>query len=176
MAGYPQPHRRRWKFVGRFGLHLGRDCARRRRSDVQVAAHRGKRVGAGSGAAVRRRANPIRAELARDAVRNDLGDRGMAEGPLAGIRVLDLSQMLSGPICGMRLGDLGADVLKIEPPGTGEWTRTHGFANAEVKGETTALLGLNRNKRSVTINLKHPDGLALFYELVKESDVFLENS
>ncbi len=99
----------------------------------------------------------------------------MADGPLAGIRVLDSSQMLAGPICGMRLGDLGADVLKIEPPGTGEWVRTHGFANAEIKGETTALLGLNRNKRSVTINLKHSDGLATFYELVKKSDVFLQN-
>ncbi len=99
----------------------------------------------------------------------------MADGPLAGIRVLDGSQMLAGPICGMRLGDLGADVLKIEPPGTGEWVRSHGFANADIKGETTALLGLNRNKRSVTINLKHPDGLATFYELVKKSDVFLQN-
>src|SRR6185503_5217528 len=98
----------------------------------------------------------------------------MNEGPLTGLRVLDGSQMLAGPICGMRLGDLGADVLKIEPPGTGEWTRTHGCANAELQGETTALLGLNRNKRSVTINLQHPDGLATFYALVKQSDVFLQ--
>ncbi len=96
-------------------------------------------------------------------------------GALAGIRVLDATQMLSGPICTMRLADLGADVLKIEPPGTGDWTRTHGFANAYVNGETTAYLGLNRNKRSVTLNLKHPQGQAAFYELVESADVFIQN-
>ena len=77
-------------------------------------------------------------------------------GALEGLRVLDGSQMMAGPLCCMRLGDLGAEVLKIEPPGTGDWVRTHGFANAAIKGETTALLGLNRNKKSVTINLKNP--------------------
>jgi len=99
----------------------------------------------------------------------------MTEGPLAGLKVLDASQMLAGPICGMRLGDLGADVLKIEPPETGEWVRTHGFANAELKGETTAFLGLNRNKRSVAINLKNKDGVEAFYDLVRQADVFLQN-
>lgn len=94
---------------------------------------------------------------------------------LAGIRVLDGSQMLAGPLCGMRLGDLGADVLKVEPPGTGEWTRTHGFANAAVSGETTALLGLNRNKRSVTLNLKDAAARAAFYGLVEHSDVYIQN-
>lgn len=97
------------------------------------------------------------------------------DGALAGVRVLDGSQMLAGPICAMRLGDLGADVLKIEPPGVGDWTRTHGFANAYINGETTAYLGLNRNKRSVTLNLKHPEGLAAFDELVRTADVFLQN-
>jgi crotonobetainyl-CoA:carnitine CoA-transferase CaiB-like acyl-CoA transferase len=96
-------------------------------------------------------------------------------GALEGIRVLDATQMLAGPICTMRLADLGADVLKIEPPGVGDWTRTHGFANAYVNGETTAYLGLNRNKRSVTLNLKHPDGLAAFHELVRSADVFIQN-
>jgi crotonobetainyl-CoA:carnitine CoA-transferase CaiB-like acyl-CoA transferase len=100
---------------------------------------------------------------------------GMTEGALAGIRVLDATQMLAGPICTMRLADLGADVLKIEPPGVGDWTRTHGFANAYINGETTAYLGLNRNKRSVTLNLKHPDGLAAFHELVRTADVFIQN-
>lgn len=97
------------------------------------------------------------------------------DGALKGVRVLDCSQMMAGPLCGLRLGDLGADVLKIEPPGRGEWVRTHGFANAEIQGQTTALLGLNRNKRSVTVNLKHPDGLQIFYELVRVSDVFIQN-
>ncbi|MCL6511151.1 MAG: CoA transferase [Anaerolineae bacterium] len=96
-------------------------------------------------------------------------------GPLEGLRVLDATQMLAGPICGMRLGDLGADVVKIEPPGTGEWTRTHGFANAEINGHTTAQLGLNRNKRSVTINLKSPAGQSVLHDLVRHSDVFIQN-
>ena len=102
-------------------------------------------------------------------------NKKVVEGPLSGIRVLDLTQMLAGPICTMRMGDLGADVLKVEPPGTGEWTRTHGFANAEIAGHTTAYLGLNRNKRSVAINLKNPEGLSTFMELVKKADVVLQN-
>ena len=97
------------------------------------------------------------------------------ERPLEGLRVLDLSQMLAGPICGMRLGDLGADVVKIEAPGTGEWTRTHAISNARVGGETTAQLALNRNKRSVTLNLKDPDGLSIFLGLVESADVVLQN-
>lgn len=95
--------------------------------------------------------------------------------PLAGLRVLDGSQMLAGPLCGLRLGDLGADVLKVEAPGQGEWTRTHGFANASVAGETTAVLGLNRNKRSVTIDLKSDRGREVFYRMVRNSDVYLQN-
>lgn len=95
--------------------------------------------------------------------------------PLHGLRVIDASQMLAGPICGMRLGDLGADVIKLEPPVTGEWTRTHGFANAEVGGESTAVLGLNRNKRSLTINLKDPEGLELFHAVLDTADVFVQN-
>lgn len=94
--------------------------------------------------------------------------------PLAGLRVIDASQMLAGPICGMRLGDLGADVIKLESP-AGEWTRSHGFANAEVGGESTAVLGLNRNKRSLTLNLKDPDGLKLLHRLLENCDVFLQN-
>ncbi len=96
-------------------------------------------------------------------------------GPLEGLRVLDATQMLAGPICGMRLGDLGADVIKIEPPGSGEWTRTHGFANAAINGHTTAQLGLNRNKRSVTINLKSSAGQSVLHDLVRHSDVFIQN-
>ena len=97
------------------------------------------------------------------------------EGPLAGVRVLDVSQIVAGPLCAMRLGDLGAEVIKVEPPGKGEWIRTHGFANAEIDGETTALLGLNRNKQSITINLKSPLGLELFRDLVRKSDIVIQN-
>jgi len=95
-------------------------------------------------------------------------------GALDGIRVLDASQMLAGPICAMRLGDLGADVLKIEPP-HGEHNRHNGFGAVRVNGATPTFVGLNRNKRSVTIDLKQPSGLAALLELVAEADVFLQN-
>jgi crotonobetainyl-CoA:carnitine CoA-transferase CaiB-like acyl-CoA transferase len=95
-------------------------------------------------------------------------------GALEGVRVLDASQMLAGPICAMRLGDLGADVIKVEPP-QGEHNRHHGFGAVRVAGATPTFVGLNRNKRSVTIDLKHPDGLAALLELVAAADVFLQN-
>lgn len=99
-----------------------------------------------------------------------------ARGALAGVRVLDATQMLAGPICSMRLGDLGADVLKIEAPGAGEFNRTHGFAAASTMGgEMTTFLAVNRNKRSVTVDLKHPEGLETFHDLVRHSDVFVQN-
>ena len=96
-------------------------------------------------------------------------------GALDGIRVVDASQMLAGPICGMRLGDLGADVIKLEPPGTGEHNRTHGFGPLRIGGETPTFLGLNRNKRSISLDLKHADGLAAVHSLVRASDVFIQN-
>jgi crotonobetainyl-CoA:carnitine CoA-transferase CaiB-like acyl-CoA transferase len=95
-------------------------------------------------------------------------------GPLDGLRVLDASQMMAGPLCALRLGDLGADVLKIEPP-HGEWTRSHAMAGAAIGGETTAVLGMNRNKRSVVIDLKVPEGRAVLERLVAQSDVFVQN-
>jgi crotonobetainyl-CoA:carnitine CoA-transferase CaiB-like acyl-CoA transferase len=97
------------------------------------------------------------------------------EGALDGIRIIDASQMLAGPICAMRLGDLGADVVKLEPPGSGEHNRTHGFGPLRIGGETPTFLALNRNKRSVALDLKHPDGLAALLDLVRVSDVFLQN-
>lgn len=98
-----------------------------------------------------------------------------APGALHGIRVLDATQMLAGPIAGMRLGDLGADVIKIEPPGVGEFNRTHGFADVDINGEMTTFLALNRNKRSVAIDLKSAEGLQVFYDLVRNTDVFIQN-
>lgn len=98
----------------------------------------------------------------------------MTEGALAGVRVLDASQMLAGPICAMRLGDLGADVLKVEPPG-GEHNRHHGFGAVRVGGETPTFMGLNRNKRSVTLDLKTEAGLEAMLALVAAADVFLQN-
>jgi len=96
-------------------------------------------------------------------------------GALHGIRVIDATQMLAGPLAAMRLGDLGADVIKIEAPLTGEFNRTHGYADVELKGQKTTFLGLNRNKRSLAIDLKLVDGRELFYDLVKSSDILVQN-
>ncbi len=96
-------------------------------------------------------------------------------GALAGVVVLDVTQMLAGPLAGTRLGDLGADVLKVEPPGTGEFNRTHGFENVVVAGEMSTFLAVNRNKRSVAINLKDPEGLDAFHDLVRHADVVIQN-
>ncbi len=98
----------------------------------------------------------------------------VSDGALAGIRVLDASQMLSGPIGAMRLGDLGADVIKVEPP-TGEWSRNRNLRDVQVSGISPSLLALNRNKRSVTIDFKNPEGLEVLDALVAASDVFIQN-
>lgn len=96
---------------------------------------------------------------------------------LTGFRVLDLTHMVSGPYCGMMLADLGAETIKVEPPGTGEGTRRllADDPRNTLHGMGAYFLALNRNKKSVTINLKHPDGLALFYDLVRTADVVLDN-
>lgn len=94
--------------------------------------------------------------------------------PLDGIRVLDATQMLAGPMTGMRLGDLGADVIKVEPP-AGEFNRTHGYGGVNLEGHMTTFLALNRNKRSLAVDLKAPEGKELFLDLVRESDVFVQN-
>jgi crotonobetainyl-CoA:carnitine CoA-transferase CaiB-like acyl-CoA transferase len=99
----------------------------------------------------------------------------MTAGALAGYRIIDLTQMLAGPLCGMRLGDLGADVIKVEPPASGEFNRTHSLAGAYVNGEATTFLALNRNKRSVAIDLKHPEGVAAFKALVATADALVQN-
>jgi CoA:oxalate CoA-transferase len=93
------------------------------------------------------------------------------------IRILDLTHMLSGPYASMLLADLGADVIKVEPPGQGESTRLLLAKDPlnSIDGMGAYFLTLNRNKKSVTINLKNQDGLALFYELVKTADVVLSN-
>src|SRR5438132_2663092 len=98
-----------------------------------------------------------------------------ATGALDGITVLDCTQMLAGPLAGLRLGDLGADVLKIEAPGSGEFNRTHGFEDISAAGEMTTFRASNRNKRSVVLNLKKPDGLAVMHDLVAQADVLIQN-
>ncbi|MCY7411659.1 MAG: CoA transferase [Salinibacterium sp.] len=96
-------------------------------------------------------------------------------GALAGIRVVDATQMLAGPMAAARLGDLGADVIKVEPPGTGEFNRTHGFDDIHVGGEMSTFVAVNRNKRSLAIDLKNPASGAVLEELVRSADVFIQN-
>ena len=94
-------------------------------------------------------------------------------GALAGLRVVDLTRVLAGPICTMMLGDMGADVIKIEPPGTGDDTRTWGppFAG----GESAYFLGINRNKRSLTLNIASRAGQEILARLLPKCDVLVEN-
>ncbi|HEY6134788.1 MAG TPA: CaiB/BaiF CoA-transferase family protein [Rubrivivax sp.] len=105
---------------------------------------------------------------------------GLAPGALDGVRVLDLSRVLAGPWCTQTLADLGADVIKVERPGSGDDTRGWGppFL-ADRAGQDTAeaayYLGANRNKRSVTIDIAAPEGQALIRELAAGCDVFVEN-
>ncbi len=89
--------------------------------------------------------------------------------PLKGYRILDLSRILAGPYCTMMLGDQGAEVIKVERPGVGDDTRTWGppFAG----GESAYYLCCNRNKRSIAIDLKKPEGQELVRELARSSDV-----
>ena len=97
--------------------------------------------------------------------------------PLEHVRLLDLSHMLSGPYAGMILADLGCDTVKVEPPGRGEGTRRllEDDPNNSIKGMGAYFFTLNRNKRSVAIDLKSPGGLDYFFELVKNADVVLDN-
>ena len=97
--------------------------------------------------------------------------------PLEGIKVLDLTHMLAGPYAGMVLADLGAEVVKVEPLGTGEMTRglLSDDPNNSFKGFGAYFLTLNRNKKSVSLDLKDAQGLDVFYDLVKSTDVVLNN-
>lgn len=93
--------------------------------------------------------------------------------PLAGVRVLDLSRVLAGPWCTQTLADLGADVWKIEAPGQGDDTR--GWTPPDVDGESTYFMCTNRSKRSLAIDLRHPEGRALARRLALQADVLVEN-
>ena len=102
-------------------------------------------------------------------------DRPAPTGPLSGLRVLDLTRVLAGPTCTQMLGDLGAEIIKIERPGAGDDTR--GFAppfwpNTE---ESAYFLGANRNKKSVTLDIAKPEGQAVVHRLLGSCDILAEN-
>jgi len=94
------------------------------------------------------------------------------KGSLNGIKVIDLTHVLAGPFCTMMLGDLGADIIKIEIPKKGDDTRNY---LPFIKGESAYFMNVNRNKRSLELNLKHPEGKKILLDLVKKADVVIEN-
>jgi crotonobetainyl-CoA:carnitine CoA-transferase CaiB-like acyl-CoA transferase len=96
----------------------------------------------------------------------------MPAGALDGLSVLDLTSQLAGPYCAMLLGDLGADVVKVERPGQGDEARTGG---PHVAGESAPFMLINRNKRSITLDLKTPDGQTVARRLAARADVLVEN-
>lgn len=96
---------------------------------------------------------------------------------LRGVRVIDMSRVLAGPLAGQMLADLGAEVIKIEQPGKGDEARQYGppFAGDEADGGSAFFLAANRNKRSVAVDFSKPEGRAIIRELAAKSDVFIEN-
>ena len=94
-------------------------------------------------------------------------------GPLSGTRVIDLTRALAGPYCTLLLGDMGADVIKVELPGSGDETRQWG--PPFIAGESSYFLSVNRNKRSITLDLKSSNGLEALRRLVSSADVLVEN-
>lgn len=100
------------------------------------------------------------------------------QGPLAGMRVVDLTRVMSGPYCTMMLGDMGADVIKVERPGAGDDTRGWGPPFIEKPGaprESAYYLSVNRNKRSIALDLKSDEGQEILWKLIDSADVLVEN-
>jgi len=93
--------------------------------------------------------------------------------PLEGVRVLDLTQIMAGPYCAMTLGDMGADVVKVEKPNGGDDARRMG--PPFIEGESAAFLGINRNKRSVVVDMRTDDGREIVQELARRSDILIQN-
>ena len=95
------------------------------------------------------------------------------QGPLAGVRVLELTQIMAGPACGIMLADLGADVIKVEKLPGGDDAR--GYREPRVNGVSAPFLMMNRNKRGIALDLKRPEGRAILLRLVRTADVLVEN-
>jgi len=94
-------------------------------------------------------------------------------GPLAGIRVVEMAQIMAGPTCGQLLADMGADVIKLEKLPGGDDVRS--YSHPSVNGESAAFMMMNRNKRGIAVNLKHADGLSMVKKLLQTADVVTEN-
>jgi len=94
-------------------------------------------------------------------------------GPLKGMRVIELAHIMAGPVCGLMLADMGADVIKVEKIGSGDDSRR--FLPPDIQGESAAFMMMNRNKRGIALDLKHPDGKAVLLRLLEDADVLIEN-
>jgi len=110
-------------------------------------------------------------------VTNSMGRGTPGDGPLSGLLVVDLSRALAGPHATMVLGDMGAEVIKVEPPGTGDDTRSWGppFVGPADEPQSTYFLSANRNKRSIQLNLKDGDDRQVLRKLLERADVLVEN-
>ncbi len=95
-----------------------------------------------------------------------------ATGPLAGMKVIELAHIMAGPVCGLMLADMGADVIKVEKPDGDDSRR---FVPPAINGESAAYMMMNRNKRGLALNLKDPDAVQVLHRLLEEADVVIEN-
>ncbi|MEP0507257.1 MAG: CoA transferase, partial [Aurantimonas coralicida] len=95
-----------------------------------------------------------------------------AKGPLDGMKVIELAHIMAGPVCGMMLADMGADVIKVEKP-DGDDTRR--FLPPDINGESAAYMMMNRNKRGIVLDLKSEDGKAVLRRMLETADVVIEN-
>lgn len=104
---------------------------------------------------------------------NDHDPNDQSKGPLTGVRVIELAHIMAGPVCGLMLADMGADVVKVEKIGTGDDSRR--FRPPDIEGESAAFMMMNRNKRGIALDLKHEDGKAVLLALLKDADIVIEN-
>ena len=93
-------------------------------------------------------------------------------GPLTGMKVIELAHIMAGPACGMMLADMGADVIKVEKPDGDDSRR---FLPPDIEGESAAYMMMNRNKRGIALNLKNPDAIEVLRTLLDSADVVIEN-
>ncbi len=99
----------------------------------------------------------------------------MTEGPLHGIRVLDLTIAMAGPLCTQRMGEMGAEIIKIEAPGGGDFSRHAPMAGVTKFGDATCFTTLNQNKKSLVLDLKSDEGRKILYQMAEDADVLVQN-